>query len=213
MFTGLVQQTGTLAGLLRDAGGWRLSVSCGPWADGALVVGESVAVQGVCLTVVASSGAGFVADLLDETLRRTALGSLPAGAPLNLERALRVGDRVGGHVVQGHVDERGEVLSATAAGRDVDLRVACSRGFSLLCVPKGSVALDGVSLTLTGLADASLSVSIIPHTWRSTSLRRLRRGDPVNLEADVIGKYVARRLGPWAPGGVTARTLEEAGFI
>lgn len=214
MFTGLVQQTGTLSKLLRDAGGWRLVVECGPWKDGALEIGESVAVQGICLTVVSVSRLGFVADLLDETLRRSALGGLPPGSLLNLERALRAGDRMGGHIVQGHVDEKGEVLAVADIGRDVDLRISCTRTFSAQCVQKGSIAINGVSLTITDLTDSSVSVNIIPHTWKETSLRSLRRGDFANLESDVIGKYVARQLGAIKPGGgITLRTLEEAGFI
>lgn len=214
MFTGLVQQTGILSRLLRDAGGWRLVVECGPWKDGGLEIGESVAVQGVCLTVVSVTGAGFAADLLDETLRRSALGDLRPRSLLNLERALRAGDRMGGHIVQGHIDEKGEVLAVSGAGRDVCLRISCSGPFSAQCVEKGSIAVNGVSLTITGLTDSSVSVNIIPHTWRETSLRELSRGSFANLESDIIGKYVVRRLGATRPGtGVTLRKLEDAGFL
>lgn len=214
MFTGLVQQTGTLSKLLRDAGGWRLVVECCPWKEGDLEIGESVAVQGVCLTVVSRSRTGFVADLLDETLRRSALGDLRTGALLNLERALRAGDRMGGHIVQGHVDEKGEVLSVSDIGRDVDLRIACTRGFSSQCVEKGSIAINGVSLTITDLTNSSVSVNIIPHTWKETSLRDLREGDFVNLESDIIGKYVVRQLGMGKQdGGVTLEKLKETGFL
>lgn len=215
MFTGLVQQTGTLSKLLRDAGGWRLAVDCAPWEDAPLEIGESVAVQGVCLTVVSCSPTGFVADLLDETLRRSALGGLRPGSLLNLERALRAGDRLGGHIVQGHVDEKGEVLSVSDVGRDVDLRVSCSRGFSAQCVEKGSIAINGVSLTITALTDRDVSVNIIPHTWKATSLRALRPGAFANLESDVIGKYVARQWAAFGKpqGGLTRRKLEEAGFL
>ncbi len=213
MFTGLVQKTGTLSGLARNAGGWRLSVECEPWANDPYALGESIAVQGVCLTVVGFSASGFEADVLDETLRRTAFQRLRRGSPLNLERALRLGDRLGGHIVSGHVDETGTLLSVTDAGRDYELRIGCSGGFSRQCVMKGSVALDGVSLTISALADDSFSVNIIPHTWEATSLRDLVAGDPVNLESDVIGKYVARQMGVSPSGGVTEELLRKAGFF
>lgn len=213
MFTGLVQKTGTLSGLARNAGGWRLAVECEPWANDPFALGESIAVQGVCLTVVGFSASGFEADVLDETLRRTAFQRLRRGSPLNLERALRLGDRLGGHIVSGHVDETGTLLSVTDAGRDYELRIGCSGVFSRQCVMKGSVALDGVSLTISALADDSFSVNIIPHTWEATSLRDLVAGDPVNLESDVIGKYVARQMGVSPSGGVTEELLRKAGFF
>ncbi len=213
MFTGLVQKTGTLSGLSRNAGGWRLAVACEPWADDPYALGESIAVQGACLTVVGFSPSGFEVDVLDETLRRTAFQRLRKGSRLNLERALRLGDRMGGHIVSGHIDETGALLSIEDAGRDYELRIGCSKAFARQCVMKGSVALDGVSLTISALADDSFSVNIIPHTWEATSLRDLAAGDPVNLESDIIGKYVARQLGAGAAGGVTEDFLRKAGFL
>lgn len=213
MFTGLVQKTGTLSNLLRNAGGWRLAVDCEPWADDPYALGESIAVQGACLTVVGFSPSGFQVDVLDETLRRTAFQRLRRGSRLNLERALRLGDRLGGHIVSGHVDETGALLSVTDAGRDYELRIGCSKNFARQCVLKGSVAIDGVSLTISALSDDSFSVNIIPHTWEATSLRDLVAGDPVNLESDVIGKYVARQLGASPSGGVTEDLLRKAGFF
>lgn len=190
MFTGLVENIGTLDGLHRSNGGWRLNVGCRFDAAEPLVMGESIAVQGACLTVSGIFDGGFAADLLDETLGRTALGSLRKGAPLNLERALRAGDRLGGHIVQGHVDEVGRVELVRPAGRDSEIRISCSSLFSRQCVVKGSVAIDGVSLTITSLGDGFLAVNIIPHTLKSTSLSALGAGSPVNLESDVLGKYV-----------------------
>ena len=213
MFTGLIENLGTLRQRLRREGGWRLVVDCPFPADDPLALGESVAVQGVCLTVAELLPGGFAADLLDETLRRSALGRLPEGAPLNLERAMKAGGRFGGHIVQGHVDETGKVLSVRDAGRDFELRVSCTEGFARQCVLKGSVAIDGVSLTVTDLGDDFLAVNIIPHTWRHTSLAGLRAGDAVDLESDVIGKYVSRLLGATAPGGgLSEETLRKAGF-
>lgn len=212
MFTGLVEKTGVLKKLVRNDGGWRLIVECRPWDDNdPVVLGESIAVQGVCLTVTDFSMTGFSADLLDETLRRTALGRLKVGAALNLERALRLGDRLGGHIVSGHIDETGALASVKNVGRDYELCIACSKDFARQCVMKGSVAIDGVSLTITGLTDDSVSVNIIPHTWSETSLRELRKSDPVNLESDVIGKYVARYMSV-KTGGITEETLKKAGF-
>lgn len=210
MFTGLVENLGILRSRSRNGGGWRLFVEC-RFPDEPLALGESVAVQGVCLTAAEVSDDGFTADLLDETLRRSVLGSIPLGARVNLERALRAGDRMGGHIVQGHVDEVGRVLSLRNTGRDWELRVSCSRGFALQCVVKGSVAIDGTSLTITDLGDDFLAVNVIPHTWRNTSLASLKAGDGVDLESDVIGKYAARLLGA-AGGGLTEEKLRRAGF-
>ena len=211
MFTGLVEKTGILKKLVRNDGGWRLVIECTPWENDPIVLGESIAVQGTCLTVTEFSAAGFSADLLDETLRRTALGRLKPGARVNLERALKLGDRLGGHLVTGHIDETGALVSVRNVGRDYELCIACSKYFARQCVMKGSVSLDGVSLTITGLTDDSVSVNIIPHTWAETSLRDLRKSDPVNLEADVIGKYVARFMSV-KTGGLTEDMLRKAGF-
>ncbi len=211
MFTGLVGKTGVIRKLDRHSGGWRLEIVCGTMADDPVVLGESIAVQGVCLTVAEMDADGFTADLLDETLRRSALGRLGAGSRVNLERALKLGDRLGGHIVSGHVDETGAVASIREVGRDYELTVACTKDFARQCVMKGSVAIDGVSLTITGLTDDSVAVNIIPHTWRETSLGERKKGDLVNLEADVIGKYVARFMSV-KTGGLTEETLRKAGF-
>lgn len=213
MFTGLIQQCGTLRALNRQNGGAVLAIACAPW-ETPLVHGESVAVQGACLTVTQIREDGFDADVLDETLDCTALTALRPGDRLNLERALRVGDRLGGHFVTGHVDETGRFLSRTARGRDAILRIGCSREFARHTVQKGSVALDGVSLTVSALGDDWFEVNIIPTTFAETSLSSRRPGDPVNLESDLLGKYTARFCGlPAAPGSLTEATLESAGFF
>jgi riboflavin synthase len=219
MFTGLIQQTGRLEALTRSGGGWRLRVRCAPWSEGQLVLGESVAVQGACLTVVEVSGSGFAADVLDETLMRTALARLRPGERVNLERALRVGDRLGGHIVSGHIDETGTILRIENHGRDVGLTVACSNALARLTVMKGSLAIDGVSLTVAGLGADSVAVEIIPHTWQETSLSDRRTGDCVNLESDILGKHVARLLefdpgsAQCAKGGVDEDLLKTSGFF
>ena len=217
MFTGLVQQTGRWLGIARRDGGARARISCAPWADGPLALGESVAVQGCCLTVAAVRADGFEADVLDETLRATALGALRAGATANLERALRPSDRLGGHIVQGHVDATAEVLAIEPAGRDRRMLLACGGAEARYVVYKGSVAIDGVSLTVSAVpAEGVFEVNLIPTTWAETSLRERRAGDRVNLETDVLGRYVERLLAAPAARGegrpVTMELLERAGF-
>ena len=212
MFTGLVQKIGVLKRLVRSQGGWSLAVAHAPWAD-ALALGESVAVQGACLTVTRVSLGTFVADLLDETMVRTALRQLGEGARVNLERALALGDRLGGHIVSGHVDETGTLREIGDRGRDVALRVSCSPELARQTVAKGSITIDGVSLTVSGLGDDWLEVNLIPTTLRETSLCDRRVGDAVNLESDILGKYVARLLGKETRGGVTEQLLAENGFV
>lgn len=216
MFTGLVQQVGRWLGAERRGGGAVARVACAPWPDGPLAPGESVAVQGCCLTVVAATAEGFEADLLDETLRVTALGALRPGAAANLERALRPSDRLGGHIVQGHVDATAEVVAVEPAGRDVRMRLACAGAEARYVVYKGSVALDGVSLTVSAVpAPGLFEVNLIPTTLAATSLRDRRPGDRVNLETDVLGRYVDALLAAPAANAakpVTMDLLRRAGF-
>ena len=215
MFTGLIAGVGALARRTRQDGGWRLRIDHKGW-ETPLELGESVAVQGVCLTVARCDDGGFDADVLDETATCTTLAALAEGAPVNLERALRVGDRMGGHFVTGHIDGRGRVGAITRTGRDWVLTVACDVERLAEMVSKGSIAIDGVSLTLAGLAEDAFSVCIIPHTWTHTSLSRLVVGGAVNLETDMVGKYVRRSVG--LAGGesaasVTLDRLQQAGFM
>ncbi len=208
MFTGLVQRTGRLFRSTRPNGGALLRIETPePWPDGPLSPGESVAVQGVCLTVAsAGAGGGFSADVLEETLVCSAFRSMPDGALVNLERALRVGDRLGGHLVQGHVDGLGRVASLRPRKEDVVLRVAVEPPLLAGIVLKGSIAIDGVSLTVSALSDADgwFEVNLIPTTLRETSLSERRPGDVVNLETDVLGKYVARVLASSGRGNAPA---------
>ena len=213
MFTGLTEKVGALSGLQRTPDGGRVSVQCDPWKD-PLVLGESVAVQGVCLTVVEVRSTGFMCDVLEETLRRTNLGGKRAGDRLNLERALHADGRLGGHLVTGHVDGTGEVAAFRNTGRDWELDIACAPDLREGIVIKGSIACDGVSLTVARVSEGAFGVNIIPFTWQHTSLCALRAGDAVNLETDYIGKYVLqymRRLGSGA-GSVSMRSLRDAGF-
>lgn len=216
MFTGLVERTGRLVALkAAGGGGGAIEVEASGW-DRLLSVGESVAVQGACLTVVRASPSGaFACDLLQETLARTCLADKKPGARLNLERASRVGDALGGHIVTGHVDTVGKVRAVTRDGEDRVLQVECAAASLLEMISKGSVALDGVSLTLTRVESTWFQVNIIPHTWQVTSLGDLRRGDRVNIETDVLGKYARQASGAAyarSGGTLTLDQLRAAGF-
>ena len=208
MFTGLIQRIGTVKRVSRGAGLVLEIEADTPWAK-PLEEGESVAVDGVCLTVVKCAGSRFTADVLDETVSRTGMGGLMPGAKVNLERALRAGDAMGGHIVQGHVDCRGTILAKTPKGRDFQLKVKCGRVLAAQSVLKGSVAIDGVSLTISAIGDDYIGVDLIPTTASSTTLGWRTVGDAVNLEGDIVGKYIARR----APAaGLTEEALVRAGF-
>lgn len=214
MFTGLVQKVGRVRRVSRGRG-LVLEFQFEPWPE-PLEKGESVAVDGVCLTVCDCDATRFTADVLGETERRTGLAELLPGARVNLERALKAGDRFGGHVVQGHVDGRGTVAARMPKGRDFALRIACPRAVAAATVLKGSVAVNGVSLTVSGLGDDWLQVDVIPTTAAETNLGALRPGDRVNLEGDVLGKYAVRRAETapeGRPGGLTLGKLAECGFL
>lgn len=213
MFTGLIEKVGELVGLQRTSDGGRIAVHCAPWPD-SLVPGESVAVQGACLTVVEVRGDGFVCDVLEETLRRTNLGAKRPGDRLNLERALRADGRLGGHLVTGHVDGTGSVAAVRNTGRDWEMDVACAPEVCEGIVIKGSIACDGVSLTVSRVSEAGFGVNIIPFTWKQTSLSSLRAGECVNLETDYVGKYVLQYMRRTAQGrsSVSIASLRNAGF-
>ena len=216
MFTGLVQKVGRVTRVSRGRG-LVLEFQFDPWLE-PLVKGESVAVNGVCLTVCACDATRFTADVLGETERRTGLAGLLPGARVNLERAMKAGDRFGGHVVQGHVDGCGTVAAKIAKGRDFALRISCPRAIAAATVLKGSIAVNGVSLTVSGLGDDWLQVDVIPTTAAETNLGAAKVGDSVNLESDVLGKYAIRReessSAEAAPsGGLTMDMLAENGFL
>ena len=209
MFTGIIQKIGTVKRISRGRG-LVVEIAFEPWPQ-PLEEGESVAVNGVCLTVARCDATRFTADVLEETVSRTGVGELIPGERVNLERALRAGDAMGGHIVQGHVDGRGTIFAKMPKGRDFQLRVRCGRVLAAQSVLKGSVAIDGVSLTISALGDDWLGVDLIPTTATDTILGAKRIGDRVNLEGDIVGKYVARAAQP--SGGLTERALEDAGFI
>jgi len=212
MFTGLIQQIGTLAGKKTRGDGMSLVIRHEPW-ESPLVLGESVAVQGACLTVTTLHAGEFTCDVLAETLKKTTLGASSPGAKLNLERALRADERLGGHIVTGHIDGPGTVLAIEQKGADWIVEVACGDELLTGIVPKGSIAIDGVSLTVADLRTKSFTVHLIPHTWTHTSLHALKTGRQVNLETDIIGKYVQRYLSRMQGGkGVTMEKLLSSGF-
>jgi riboflavin synthase len=199
MFTGIIEAMGHVRTMDADPGGGRrLGLSVPDDARWRLALGESVAVSGVCLTVVTVEPGRLAFDLAEETLRVTTLSGLAPGDPVNLERPLRLDDRLGGHLVLGHVDGVGEVAAVQPDGEGgVRLDVAVPGRLRPLLIPKGSVAVDGVSLTVAALEDAAFGVALIPHTLAVTTLGRRRRGDAVNLEMDVIGKYVRGFVEQW----------------
>ena len=190
MFTGIVTGLGAVRSVARRDGGARVEIAAPP-RTAPYRAGESVCVSGVCLTAV-RSGRRLVADLSSETLRRSTLGGAASGDPVNLERALRWGDRLSGHFVMGHVDGISRVLSIRQAGNSWTFRFSIPSGLELLVAAKGSVALDGVSLTVAGRRGRAFSVAVIPETFRRTTLGRLQAGDRVNFEADVFARYGRR---------------------
>ena len=193
MFTGLVEALGRVERVDDEGAGRRLTLLW-PGLDDPLAVGESVAVNGCCLTVVAAEGDRFAVQAGPETLLRTNLGAKAAGDPVNLERSLRAGDRLGGHFVQGHVDTTAVLRERRRDGDWEFLAFAIALEWTPLLVPKGSIAVDGVSLTLVDVAADGFSVMLIPHTLAVTTLGALRPGDRVNVEADVLAKHVAKLM-------------------
>ena len=193
MFTGLVEETGTLLAVEQSAAGARLTLRA-PLVASDASLGDSVAVNGCCLTVTARDGDALSFDLLAETLARTNLGQLTVGATVNLERALSAHARLGGHFVQGHIDTTAEVLGFAQVGADYRLEIALPSEVARYVAFKGSIAIDGISLTVAEVQPASFVVWIIPHTLAMTNLHTRKTGDRVNLEFDLLAKYVERIL-------------------
>ncbi|MCA1613170.1 MAG: riboflavin synthase [Acidobacteria bacterium] len=208
MFTGLIEELGRVRSVERRGEGVRMRVEARTVTEGTRE-GDSVAVNGVCLTALEVSADGFSADGSRETLQRSTLGALRSGSAVNLERAVTPQTRLGGHIVQGHVDARGRFLSAAEHGGSWTVRVAYPPEMAQYLVFKGSVAVEGISLTVAALAAEHFEIAVIPKTWGLTNLSRLRPGDEVNLEADIIAKYVERILTVGARGEASGLTLEK----
>ncbi len=216
MFTGLVEGTGTLGRITPSGPDSVLSIAP-PWPVGETVLGESIAINGACLTVTRVTGDGFTLDVSAETLSRTTLGGLKPGAKVNLERAMQLGDRLGGHLVTGHVDCVGTLAKLEQSGGSTRLEVAVPAEHLRMMVEKGSVALDGISLTVNWVGLDRFGLNIIPHTMEATTLHLAKQGDSVNIETDLIGKYVARLLnrdeaGTEGPTGLSAEDLRRMGW-
>jgi riboflavin synthase len=194
VFTGLVEEVGRVSSQ-QEGEMLRLSISANRVTDDTRV-GDSISVSGACLTVGEADGRTLTFFAMPETLRRTALGTLKEGSPVNLERAMAAGSRFGGHIVQGHVDGVGEVLSVLPEGEAEIWEFGAPEAVLRYCVEKGSICVDGISLTVVSVGEGSFTVSILPQTRANTNLGELREGSMVNLEADVIGKYVERLLEP-----------------
>lgn len=189
MFTGLIEELGTIASVEQLAAGTRMTVAAS-LVTSDISNGDSIAVNGVCLTALETTSGSFAADVSPETLDRTTLGSLGVGSRVNLERAVTPSTRLGGHIVQGHVDNRGSFIGATDEGDFWTVRIGFPAEMRRYLVYKGSVSVEGISLTVAALGDDHFDIAVIPKTWNMTNLSRLTPGDAVNLEADVIAKYV-----------------------
>lgn len=215
MFTGLVESTGKIVRRTMNGEAGKLIVE--PQKSfSELEKGESIAVNGACLTLEEGMNGGpLVFHVLRETFSRTNLGSLPAGSTVNLERALRAGGRLGGHIVTGHIDGTARILSIRRRRSDMEIEIEIPEALADGFVEKGSVAVDGISLTLAAVSGDRFRIGIIPITWEETALRDRKPGDFVNLETDLIGKYVAAYLkrSRSSGAGVTMETLSEAGFL
>ena len=193
MFTGIIEELGTVQSFVANEGGARMVISASlVTSDSA--DGDSIAVNGVCLTALNVMRDSFAADLSQETLDRSTLGNLETGSRVNLERAVTPATRLGGHIVQGHVDARGEFIFAEEHGDFWTVRIGYPKEISPYLVYKGSVCVEGISLTIARLSDDSFDIAVIPKTWEMTNLSTLTAGDAVNLEADVIAKYVERMM-------------------
>ena len=193
MFSGIVEEMGAVSILNRSLAGTRLTIIASTIL-GDLAIGASVSVNGTCLTAVAKTDHDFSVDVSPETLQVTTLGSLASGSPVNLERAMKLNDRIGGHMVSGHVDGIGALRSRHQDGNALVLELEAPKDILRLCVAKGSITVDGISLTINEVTERSFVVSIIPHTAKVTTLGLKQVGDQVNLESDLIGKYVERLL-------------------
>ena len=212
MFTGIIEEVGSLKKLQKEAAGAVFEISCKRVLEG-LQIGDSIAANGVCLTATAFTSHSFTAAAMHETLRRSTLGNLHPGSPINLERAMAANGRFGGHMVAGHIDGTGTISNIEKDGNAVWYTLQASPQILRYIVEKGSVALDGISLTVAEVRADYFKVSVIPHTLAQTALAQKRTGDCVNIENDIIGKYVEKVLGtPQKSSGITKEFLSRYGF-
>ena len=216
MFTGIIEDVGTVKGIQRGAKSVILTISSAKIVEG-VRIGDSIAVNGICLTATTVSGDAFTADVMPETMKRTSLGELKPGSSVNLERAMPADGRFGGHIVSGHIDGTGVIKDITREDNAVWYTIGADNAILKYIVEKGSIAIDGISLTVAYVDDNVFKVSIIPHTLKETILGMKKIGDKVNLENDIIGKYVEKLLSfkteTKSSKGVDMSTLMENGFI
>ena len=212
MFTGIVAAIGKIEKVLEQGGDMRLQVACADLDLADVSLGDSIAINGVCLTVVAITSSSVSFDVSRESLSRTSLASVQADLEVNLEKALAVGDRLGGHFVSGHVDAVAECVARQDAARSVQFRFAVPDGLERYIAEKGSICIDGTSLTVNNAADNWFEINVIPHTLQETIIKSYRVGSKVNVEVDLIARYLERLL-PNSTTGITQETLLKHGFI
>lgn len=217
MFTGIIEEKGVLKEMAPSSQSIRLTIQCEEVTKDAKI-GDSIAVNGICLTVTTFTPSSFTADVMPETMRKTNLGSLKVGDKVNLERALRLGDRLGGHIVTGHIDGTGKIISREEEDNAIWLEIAANSNILKYIIQKGSVALDGTSLTIAGAGEKSFKVSLIPLTAQMTTLKSKKYGDIINIECDLIGKYVEKLMGKEILEKDTIKTidlnfLKQNGFV
>ena len=211
MFTGIVEERGTVRRLNQSPNRCELELSASKVLEGTQI-GDSIAVNGVCLTVIRLGEEHFTADVMPETLRRSNLGQLKPGSKVNLERAMAANGRFGGHIVAGHIDGTGKILAMQPEGNAVLVTISATPELLRYVVEKGSIAIDGISLTVAKVSHTDFTVSLIPHTGEETTLLKHRSGEIVNLETDIIGKYVEKLMQPKS-NGVTMELLQQNGFF
>ena len=214
MFTGIIEELGKIASLEKHANGAKIRIAANVVTNDTNE-GDSIAVNGVCLTALDVRKDSFTADVSQETLDKSTLGKLNYGAKVNLERAVTPNTRLGGHIVQGHVDSRGKFVSATQSGDFWTVRIGFPKEIGQYLVYKGSISVEGISLTIAELKDDYFAIAVIPKTWELTNLSSLKSGDEVNLEADVIAKYVERILlyGKRETNEITMEKMQKLGFV
>ncbi len=213
MFTGIVEGLGEIVGKRSMSKGYRLEIRA-PFDLSDTKLGDSIAVNGACLTVIEISDPCFAVDVSPETLSRTTLGDLSLGSKVNLERALRLGDRLGGHIVSGHIDGIGRVISRQETGEFIFYTIEIPAELSKYVIEKGSIAIDGISLTINKVTGAEIKLAIIPHTAKLTTMGFRRPGDRVNIEVDLIGKYIENLLRPYLrKDKISLEFLKEHGFL
>lgn len=211
MFTGLIEEIGIVKNIITIPGGKRISFSAAKILED-ISVDDSICTNGVCLTVVEFDATGFTAEAVGETLKKSTYGKILPGQKVNLERSLKLSDRLGGHFVQGHANGIGKILSIKKLGNNYDLQIGIDKSISKYLISEGSIAVNGISLTIAGTGWDSFNISVIPHTWKNTSLQFEKEGNLVNIEVDVIAKYVEKMLLNEKGSGISLEWMKNIGY-